>query len=51
MERLSARGTPQRYTTPGFEPIIDGKVLTYSIVGMLMFGGVLLLLARLFGLI
>jgi uncharacterized membrane protein YphA (DoxX/SURF4 family) len=44
MERLSARGTPQRYTTPGFEPIVDGKVLAYGFVGLVLLGGALLVL-------
>jgi hypothetical protein len=51
MERVSARATRQRYTTPGFEPIIDGAVLMYGIVAALVLGGGLLLVAMLFGLI
>jgi hypothetical protein len=51
MERVSARATRQRYTTPGFEPIIDGKVLAYGIVAVVLLVGGLALVAVLFGLI
>jgi hypothetical protein len=51
MERVSARATRQQYSTPGFEPIIDGKVLGYGIVAAVVIVGVLVLGAVLFGLI
>jgi hypothetical protein len=51
MERVSARATRQRYTTPGFEPIIDGKVLAYGFVAVVLVVGGLALVAVLFGLI
>ncbi len=41
MEQVSKAATPNRYKTPGFEPVIDGKILGYGLFGLLLISGVL----------
>jgi hypothetical protein len=41
MERVSRSATPSRYHTPGFEPIVNGKVLVFGILGALLAIGAL----------
>lgn len=41
MEQVSKAATPNRYKTPGFEPVIDGKILGYGLFGLLLITGVL----------
>jgi hypothetical protein len=35
MEQVSRSATPSRYQTPGFEPVVNGKVLVFGILGAL----------------
>lgn len=40
LEQMRTRmGIPQMYQTPGFEPLVDGKVLTFGLLGAMVIGG------------
>lgn len=40
MERMRvSMGGQQPYKTPGFEPVVDGKVVTFGILGLLLLAG------------
>jgi hypothetical protein len=42
IERVSRSATPNRYQTPGFEPVVNGKVLVFGILGALLAIGAML---------
>jgi hypothetical protein len=42
MEQISRSATPSRYQTPGFEPLVNGKVLVFGILGALLAIGALI---------
>jgi hypothetical protein len=51
MEQISRSATPSRYHTPGFEPLVNGAVLMYGILVVLLVGGGLMFLGWMNGLL